>query len=318
MQPKISVIIPVYNAEKYLKECLDSVVNQTLTDIEVVCVNDGSTDGSLRILKEYKNKDSRFILIDKKNEGVGKARNDGINKSSGEFIVFMDSDDFYPDNHVLKSLYDAVKNNNVLVACGEFSEYDGEQVFQKYSGVYEKYLFKQDGIIDYKDFQFDYGYIRCIYNAKFLKDNNLCFPEYIRFQDPPFYCKTMLLAKKFYALHKNCYVYRVSHKQIQWNKVKIFGVLSGLNDNLKLANKYNLKILKEICKYRLLVEYYEFFNNNLDFRNRILFIKNLFLLKPKDYIKFIFQKLFSIRNNKTHKVFTILFLKIKVKKKGAK
>lgn len=314
---KVSVIIPVYNVEKYLRECLDSVISQTLKDIEIICVNDGSPDNSLAILKEYARNDKRFVIIDKKNEGVGRARNDGINKATGEFVCFMDPDDFYPENDVLESLYNAAKNNNVLVACGEFAEYNGESISQNYSGIYKKYLFENDGIIDYKDFQFDYGYIRCIYNTKFLKDNKLYFPTYIRFQDPPFYCKTMLLAEKFYAMHKICYAYRISHKELKWTKSKIFGVLSGLHDNLKLANKYKLQDLKEICKDRLLSEYYNLIKTNLDFRNGLLFIRNLFLLEPKDYFKFISQQIFSIINNQNHKIITILFLKIKIKRKGA-
>ena len=93
----LSVIVPVYNTEKYLRECLDSVINQTLKDIEIICINDGSTDRSLDILKEYALKDNRIKIIDKKNEGVAAARNDGIRIANGEFVCFMDSDDYYPD-----------------------------------------------------------------------------------------------------------------------------------------------------------------------------------------------------------------------------
>ena len=92
--PKVSVIIPVYNAEKYLRECLDSVVNQTLTDMEIICINDGSTDSSPQILREYAARDSRFVIIDKENEGYGRGMNDGFDRASGEYIGIVESDDY--------------------------------------------------------------------------------------------------------------------------------------------------------------------------------------------------------------------------------
>ena len=95
---KVSVIIPVYNTENYLRACLDSVVNQTLRDIEIICVNDGSTDNSLSILKEYAQKDSRIVLINQKNAGVSVARNNAIAVAKGEYLAFLDSDDWFePD-----------------------------------------------------------------------------------------------------------------------------------------------------------------------------------------------------------------------------
>ena len=90
---KISIIVPVYNTSKYLDECLISLTSQTLNEIEIVCVNDGSTDNSLQILNNYKNKDDRIKIIDQKNQGVCAARNAGIRAAQGEYITFVDSDD---------------------------------------------------------------------------------------------------------------------------------------------------------------------------------------------------------------------------------
>ena len=89
--PKVSIIIPIYNTEKYLVECLDSVVNQTLKDIEIICIDDGSTDNSLAILKEYASKDDRIIVINKPNEGIGLTRNRGLCTATGEYVGFLDS-----------------------------------------------------------------------------------------------------------------------------------------------------------------------------------------------------------------------------------
>ena len=93
--PKVSVIIPVYNVEEYLRECLDSIVKQTLREIEIICVDDGSTDNSLEILKEYAKKDNRITVITQKNLHAGVARNAGLAVAKGEYLSFLDSDDFF-------------------------------------------------------------------------------------------------------------------------------------------------------------------------------------------------------------------------------
>ena len=115
--PVISVIIPVYNAEKYLEKCLNSVIKQTLKDIEIICINDGSTDGSLNILQKYSEKDKRFIIIDQKNSGQSVARNKGLSVAKGEFIGFVDSDDWIDDDFYEK-LYDAAIEYKADIAAG--------------------------------------------------------------------------------------------------------------------------------------------------------------------------------------------------------
>ena len=94
-QPKISVVVPVYNAEEYLKESLDSIVNQTLKDIEIICVNDGSTDSSLQILQQYAAKDNRITILSQPNSRLGATRNAGITVAKGKYITFLDADDFF-------------------------------------------------------------------------------------------------------------------------------------------------------------------------------------------------------------------------------
>ena len=107
----ISVIIPVYNVEKYLRDCLNSVMGQTYKDLEIICINDGSTDNSLSILEEYAKIDKRITIINKKNAGVSAARNDGIEKSVGEYLFCLDSDD-YIDKDFLEVFYNNAKQNN--------------------------------------------------------------------------------------------------------------------------------------------------------------------------------------------------------------
>ena len=114
--PKVSVIIPVYNVEQYLRECLDSVVNQTLKDIEIICVNDGSTDNSLVILEEYAAKDERIKIVNKENGGLSSARNCAIPLARGEYIGFVDSDDWI-DLDFYEKLYNTAKKYKAEIAC---------------------------------------------------------------------------------------------------------------------------------------------------------------------------------------------------------
>jgi len=112
---EISIILPVYNAEKYLVQCLDSLVNQTFKDIEIICLNDGSIDKSPEIIRGYSNKDSRIKLITQENKGAEVARRRAISLCSGKYIMFCDSDDWYEPN-MCQKMYDAIKNNDVDIA----------------------------------------------------------------------------------------------------------------------------------------------------------------------------------------------------------
>ena len=115
-QPKVSIIVPIYNVEEYLVKCLDSLVNQTLKEIEIICINDGSTDNSLEILKAYAQKDDRITVINKKNSGVSDARNTGLEMANGEYVMFVDSDD-YLEIQTCQSIYEKIKkdNSNLLI-----------------------------------------------------------------------------------------------------------------------------------------------------------------------------------------------------------
>lgn len=106
--PKVSVIVPVYNVAKYLGRCLDSVLSQTFQDFEVICINDGSTDNSLEILHQYAQKDERVKIINQKNSGAGLSRNTGINMAQGDYLSFIDADDWI-DKHFLEKVYHLAK-----------------------------------------------------------------------------------------------------------------------------------------------------------------------------------------------------------------
>ncbi len=253
MKPFVSVIVPVYNVEKYLRECLNSILSQTLENIEIITINDGSPDNSIAILREYESKDSRVKVIDKKNEGVGKARNDGIKAAEGEFIAFMDSDDYYPNNKVLEMLYNTAKEQNVSICGGKkvILEVDGSFTKTELFSTEHGCEFGAKGLTDYSDFQYDYGYWMYIFERKMLVDNNIFFPPYRRFQDPPFFVKAMIFAGRFYALDFETYCYRMVPESSKYKLSNTLDFLKGIIDNMNIAKEHNLPKLHYLSAMRL-------------------------------------------------------------------
>ncbi len=269
-EPFVSVIIPVYNAEKYLDECLISVISQTLLNIEIVCVDDGSTDNSLSILCKYAEKDNRISVLRQENCGSGSARNKGLEVIKGEFVAFMDADDWYPNNDVLKNLYEAAIKNGVLICGGGLTRVSKGKVLSESKSISSKIIFAEEKLIDYKDYQFDYCYTRFIFNTKMLRDNKIFFPNYLRFVDPPFLVKAMVCAGKFYALNKVVYMYRTSHKKILWSAAKVCDILKGLIDNLEVSKQYSLDALHYLTYERLNNDYAGLITDQLHHRNKEL------------------------------------------------
>lgn len=138
--PKISVIVPVYNVEKYIEKCLDSLVNQTLKDIEIIIVNDGSKDNSDEIIKRYQEKYDNIIYLTKENGGLSDARNYGIPYAKGEYIAFLDSDDYVECNIYEKMYNNAKENNSDYVECDFIWEYPNKRIIdigEEYTGKHE-------------------------------------------------------------------------------------------------------------------------------------------------------------------------------------
>ena len=251
--PKVSIIIPVYNMADYLHECLDSVINQSLSEIEIICINDGSTDESAEIIQEYCNSDKRITLKNQENSGVASARNSGLRYASGEFVCFIDSDDLYPDENVLADLYNTAIENNVKICGGSFSNFvnGADGINTIFEGKDWGYVFNEDRLWYYSDYQFDYGYHRFMYNRKMLIDADIFFPPYIRFQDPPFFVRAMIESKQFYALKRITYQYRIAHKGIDWHAEKVASVLRGVLDNLIISKENDLYDLHTLTLRRI-------------------------------------------------------------------
>lgn len=127
---KVSVIIPIYNAEEYLEECLNSVINQTLKEIEIICVNDGSTDNSLKIIEQFQRKSNKIKLISQKNAGVIKARITGLENATGKYIGWIDSDDFI-DKNMFSKLYKMAEENNADISFCNYNFYPNKVINKK-------------------------------------------------------------------------------------------------------------------------------------------------------------------------------------------
>lgn len=204
--PKVSIIVPVYNVEKYLRKCIDSLINQTLNDIEIICINDGSTDKSLKILKEYKNKDSRIILLNQENSGQSVARNRGIEIAKGEYLGFVDPDDWI-DLDYYEKLYNAAISTNVDIATAGIIRITG--IKQK------KFLqFNEETITENINLKFE----RCdvpeksyiwnkIYKTQKIKEINLKFEEGRIFEDCIFTPQALFFLGKMVTVPNIYYYY---------------------------------------------------------------------------------------------------------------
>lgn len=179
---KISLIVPVYNTEKYIENCLDSLINQTYNNIEIICVNDGSTDNSLNILKDYEKKDNRIIVIDKKNEGVSVARNIGIEKATGDYFMVVDSDDTIELNTCEILMNNLNNNSSVDIIYFQRFNIDKKGKHKCNGGKLSKYYLElKDKPIKFFDKQneiFDTLYLGQTYICKrnFVISNNIKYP----------------------------------------------------------------------------------------------------------------------------------------------
>jgi glycosyltransferase involved in cell wall biosynthesis/ADP-heptose:LPS heptosyltransferase len=315
--------------EEYLSECLDSILRQSLKDIEIICIDDGSMDNTLVLIKIYAEKDKRIKLFTQKNKGAGAARNNGIKMSVGEFVIFMDPDDFYPENTILEKLYDNAVKNDVQICGGSFSTIDKHgNINYVYHNNYVKYTFTKNEKIQYSDYQFDYGYHRFIYNRDFLIRNNIFFPDLKRFQDPPFFINTMIKAKEFYAIKDVVYRYRNGYKSIEWTNEKILHLLEGLTYNLQTSKQHDLwklhyltfdRFVKEFIPKLSSIRIWQFFFKLIKIRLIIdrKYVNTVFYRKFRRFIiNVFFETILSVKSNSDyHIVFTLFGIQFKFFKK---
>lgn len=215
--PKVSVIIPVYNVEEYLKKCLDSVVNQTLKEIEIICIDDGSTDNSLKILKQYAKKDKRITVIKQKNLHAGVARNAGLAVAKGEYVHFLDSDDWI-DADTYDKLYKIAKKHKCSFVKFKSYSYD-EQTHQVVSSYFTDINYMQENTFVSIDedaqtaLRMSDAPWSGIYKLSFLNDNNIRFDNFICANDTGFYYRCLLKSRKFYFVTDRFVYYRINNNK---------------------------------------------------------------------------------------------------------
>ena len=202
---KVSLIVPIYNSQKYLEKCIKSLLNQTLKDIQIILINDGSTDNSEKIIKSFD--DKRIVYISKNNEGIGKTRNLGIDKATGEFLAFVDSDD-YLNEHFCEYMYQKAVNDDCdLVVC-DFFEERNTLVGIKFKDFKDTNLRETPELINY----INLGPCNKLYKKSLFDDKNNRFEENLKYEDAPFVVKMLVSANRigkvndyltYYVIHSN-------------------------------------------------------------------------------------------------------------------
>ena len=281
MNPKISVILPVYNMARYLKECLDSVCCQSLSDIELICVDDGSTDDSVEILRRYALKDDRIKVVEQQNATASVARNKGLSMAKGEFVSFLDSDDMYYGENALSTLYELAKKEGCPVAGGAY------MAFAEKKGDLWKEARSPDGrnpgVYEYAETPFDYNYQMFIFNRQMLIDAKVRFPVRTRYQDPSFMVRAMHAAGRYVTCSVPVYLYRWGHQNFDWRSngfQKMRDVLSGMTDVVNFSLSHGLHRLVAMTADRFVKNYAEaFFANDIPIDD-IVEYKNLLLSLP--------------------------------------
>lgn len=322
----VSVIMPVYNAEEFLRQSVDSVLSQTLKDIELVCVDDGSSDSSVAILEDYRNRDDRVKLICQENAGAGMARNKAMENAEGRYIAFMDADDRYPDDEVLEKLAAAAERHSVSIAGGSKLRETEDGIKPKKAQTFEK-----EEVIEYRDFQKDYDYQCYIFERKLLTDNGIVFPYYRRYQDPPFFIRAMLAAERFCAIPDATYIYKAYPAHISWNETKTVDLIHALTECLKISAENGLDKLHSRTVRRFEKDYRKIIINNcsrkvfeallaaekaIDGDHRLVIVDDILsgragkayqdleeeLKKAKEEVKKTKKELSKIKNSRSYKI----------------
>ena len=203
--PDISIIVPIYNAERFIKKCIDSLLNQTKQELEFILINDGSTDNTESIIKKYT--DKRIKYFKNKNQGIGKTRNFGISKAKGKYLMFIDSDDYIAEN-ACEELYLKAKTSKAdIVVCDFYKVYDNKKIEE-----IKLPSFKTTSLKDNPNILIDINLApwNKLYKTSLIKENNIKFVEGIKYEDAPFVAEALDKSNKIAKLDK-CLNYYVIH-----------------------------------------------------------------------------------------------------------
>lgn len=236
---KVSVLVPIYNVEDFLPECLDSLVNQTLKDIEIICINDGSKDRSLDIVKEYAKNDKRIVIIDKKNTGYGDSMNMGIDKATGEYLGIVEPDDFI-ELDAFEKMYKVAKANNLDVVKTNFYEYYTDT--KKDTAKSNMFLLEEENVVlnprEHTHVFYEQPSIwSAIYNLDFLNKNDIRFlpSPGASYQDAGFNFKVWASASRVMMLNRAFLHYRQDNPN---SSVKSDGKVYAVKDEYDEVEKW--------------------------------------------------------------------------------
>lgn len=288
---KVSIVVPVYNVELYLEECLNSLINQTFKDIEIICVNDGSTDNSLNILNKYEKLDERIKVVSQENKGLSASRNHGVTISNGDYVYFMDSDD-YLELTAIEELYDlSEKNNTDFIIFKMINFNDGSN--EKFTSNYYEMSFLNEysnKIFNYADLGEDTFKIAVSAPGKFFKKefiSGMTFVEGVIFEDNVFFTEAILKAKRVLFYNKHLYNRRIRDNSITTSKnIKFIDSIKVINLMYDITKEYGVY---DDFKQELFVKKTESGYNRLtaiDDEYKPLFFEELkkdYLSKEKDF-----------------------------------
>ncbi|UPA31238.1 glycosyltransferase [Terrisporobacter glycolicus] len=261
--PKVSIVIPVYNTEKYIEQCVNSIINQSYKNIEILLINDGSTDKSDIIIENYRIVDTRIKIINQNNQGAAKARNVGIQNSTGQYIIFIDSDDYWDDtNCIEKMIKNMIESGADILNFGYKKYFEKEKLIKCYRYNYNRMLIDFDSK---KNTLFYFAKHNLLLSSpcnKIIKknliiDNNLYFREGITSEDIDWNARLIIFAEKFDVIDENIYVYRqrsdsVSHSL---SNKDIECLLHNIEKCISYINIYRLHESSFINEYMSYIAY---------------------------------------------------------------
>ncbi|MBQ9021165.1 MAG: glycosyltransferase [Eggerthellaceae bacterium] len=228
--PVVSVIIPAFNEERYIGECIESVRRQKNVSVEIIAVDDGSTDETGMVLRELEAEDLVALRIE--NSGAGVARNVGLSCANGSFISFLDADDFYQDDDALSWMVRACSANGTSVCASYRCEMRDGVVND--AGMFRELgrLSREGAVLDFSNYQFDFFFQSYIFERAFIERHHLRFPAYRRYEDPPFLLRALDAASKFAIAPVTLHCYRKGHQDRLENGKHVCDSLKGVYDNL--------------------------------------------------------------------------------------
>lgn len=255
---KVSVIIPVYNDEQYLEECLESVVRQTLEEKEIICINDGSTDRTPEILDKFQKENKNIIIEHQENQGVSAARNRGMELAKGEYVAFMDGDDYYPSDDVLEYLYHNAIKEKVEICGGSYAQDFNGQRITEFGDFLSDQIFNTDRRMTFSEYGFPLGFTRFLYKREMLRQNKIIFPDFKRFEDPLFLVRAMSSTVTFYAVKKITYCHRVGIHTKAYGIEDVDNLLDSIFEMIKIGRQKGYDKLQKICAELLVNNYYQY------------------------------------------------------------